>query len=114
MDAGGAKGFEQRIRCIREQYAGYVIVDGIHLSSKLMSGDDVADLGATLMAYAAWEAQQQGKGVHAVGGFTPEQRFSLGMGQWACEKDRPENLRVKVFGCKAGQPRAHAPACTVW
>src|SRR5271167_327117 len=36
--AQDAKGFEERIDCIRDQYAGYVIVDDIHINSKLTSG----------------------------------------------------------------------------
>jgi putative endopeptidase len=27
-------------------------------------------------------------------GLTPEQRFFVGYAQWACENNRPENLRV--------------------
>jgi endothelin-converting enzyme/putative endopeptidase len=37
--AEDAKGFETRINCVRDQYAGYVIVDDIHINSKLTSGD---------------------------------------------------------------------------
>jgi len=40
-----AKGFEDRISCVRSQYANYVIVDDIHINSKLTSGEDVADIG---------------------------------------------------------------------
>jgi len=72
-------------------------------------------------------------------GFTPDQRFWVGMAQWACENNRPENLRVnaltnphspgyaringvvsnmpefqKAFGCKANQPMVHTPVCRVW
>jgi endothelin-converting enzyme/putative endopeptidase len=61
------------------------------------------------------------------------------MAQWACENERPENLRVqaatdphspgsaringvvsnmpefqKAFHCKAGQPMVHTPTCRVW
>ncbi len=134
-----AKGFEQRINCVRDQYAGYVVVDDIHINSKLTSGEDVADLGGTLLAYLAWKMQEQGKPLHNVDGFTPDQRFFIGMGQWACEDTRPESLRVnaitdphspgfaringvvsnmpqfqKAFGCKAGQPMVHSPTCKVW
>jgi endothelin-converting enzyme/putative endopeptidase len=134
-----AKGFEERINCIRDQYAGYVVVDDQHINSKLTSGEDVADLGGTLLAYIAWEAQEQGKPLHDVDGFTPDQRYFIGMAQWACENSRPEELRVrtatdphspgfarvngvvanmpefqKAFGCKAGQPMVHAPSCRVW
>ena len=134
-----AKGFEDRINCIRDQYAGYVIVDDIHLNSKLTSGEDVADLGGTLLAYIAWKKQTAGESLKPVDGFTPDQRFFVGMAQWACENDRPENLRVsavtnphspgfaringvvsnmpefqKAFSCKAGQAMVHVPACRVW
>ncbi len=165
FDAGGnlkdwwtpadAKGFEDRINCIRDQYASYVIVDDIHINSKLTSGEDVADLGGTLLAYIAWQKQTAGAPSSAtvssapkvgspdatatIGGFTPDQRFFIGMAQWACENERPENLRVsaitnphspgfaringvvsnmpqfqKAFGCKAGQPMVHTPTCKVW
>jgi putative endopeptidase len=134
-----AKGFEDRINCIRDQYAQYIVVDDIHINSKLTSGEDVADLGGTLIAYIAWKKQTEGQKLVNVAGFTPDQRFFVGMAQWACENERPENLRVNAitdphspgfaringivsnmpefqhaFSCKAGQPMVHAPACKVW
>ena len=134
-----AKGFEDRINCVRDQYAGYVVVDDIHINSKLTSGEDVADLGGTLLAYLAWQMQEGGKTLKTIDGFTPDQRFFIGMAQWACEDSRPESLRVnaitdphspgfaringvvsnmpqfqKAFACKAGQPMVHAPECRVW
>jgi putative endopeptidase len=134
-----AKGFEDRINCDRDQYAGYTIVDDIHINSKLTSGEDVADLGGTLLAYIAWKKQTEGQSPAPVDGFTPDQRFFIGMAQWACENERPENLRVsavtnphspgfaringvvsnmpefqKAFSCKAGQPMVHTPSCRVW
>jgi endothelin-converting enzyme/putative endopeptidase len=134
-----AKGFEDRINCDRDQYAKYVIVDDIHINSKLTSGEDVADLGGTLLAYIAWKKQTEGQTLVSKDGFTPDQRFFVGMAQWACENERPENLRVKAatdphspgfaringvvsnmpqfakaFGCKTGQPMVHVPACKVW
>ena len=137
--AEDAKGFEDRINCDRDQYAGYTIVDDIHINSKLTSGEDVADLGGTLIAYIAWKKQTEGQTLATVDGFTPDQRFFVGMAQWACENERPENLRVsavtnphspgfarinsvvsnmpefqKAFNCKAGQPMVHTPSCRVW
>ena len=134
-----AKGFEDRINCVRDQYAGYVIVDDVHITSKLTSGEDVADIGGTLLAYIAWKKQTEGLTLAPADGFTPDQRFFVGMAQWACENQRSENLRVsavtnphspgfaridgvvsnmpefaKAFGCKAGQPMVHAPMCRVW
>jgi putative endopeptidase len=137
--AADAKGFEDRINCIRDQYAGYVIVDDIHINSKLTSGEDVADIGGTLIAYIAWKKQTEGMKLTDKDGFTPDQRYFVGMAQWACENQRPENQRVnaltdphspgfarvngvvadmpefqKAFSCKAGQPMVHSPACRVW
>jgi endothelin-converting enzyme/putative endopeptidase len=134
-----AAGFEKRINCIRDQYAQYVIVDDIHINSKLTSGEDVADLGGTLLGYIAWKMQEQGKPLENIDGFTPDQRYFIGMAQWACDNQRPENLRVsaitnphspdfarvngvvsnmpefqKAFSCKAGQPMVHTPTCRVW
>jgi endothelin-converting enzyme/putative endopeptidase len=134
-----AKGFEERINCVRDQYAGYVIVDDIHINSKLTSGEDVADIGGTLLAYIAWKKQTEGLKLTNADGFTPDQRFFVGMAQWACENERPENQRVqaatdphspgfaringvvsnmpefqKAFSCKAGQPMVHTPTCRVW
>ncbi len=134
-----AKGFEDRINCIRDQYAQYIIVDDIPINSKLTSGEDVADVGGTLLAYIAWKKQTEAQKLTNADGFTPDQRFFVGMAQWACENERPENLRVSAvtnphspgfaringvvsnmpefqhaFSCKAGQPMVHAPACKVW
>jgi len=134
-----AKGFEDRINCVRDQYAGYVIVDDIHINSKLTSGEDVADIGGTLLAYIAWKKQTEGQTLASADGFTPDQRFFVGMAQWACENQRPENERVnaltnphspgfaringvvsnmpefqKAFSCKSGQPMVHTPTCRVW
>jgi len=134
-----AKQFEERINCIRDQYAGYVIVDDIHIQSKLTSGEDVADLGGTLLGYMAWKMQTATENLEDKDGLTPDQRYFVGMAQWACENERPENQRVnaltdphspgwarvngvvvnmpefqKAFGCKVGQPMVHTPACKVW
>ena len=134
-----AKGFDERIQCIRDQYAGYVIVDDIHINSKLTSGEDVADIGGTLLAYMAWKKQTAGQTLESKDGFTPDQRFFIGMAQWACEDQRPENLRVsaltnphspgfaringvvtnlpefgKAFSCKKDAPMVKEKVCKVW
>jgi putative endopeptidase len=137
--AADATGFETRINCIRDQYANFIVVDDIPINSKLTSGEDVADVGGTLLAYIAWKKQTEGKSLTSADGFSPDQRFWVGMAQWACENQRPENLRVSAvtnshspgfaringvvsnmpefqnaFGCKVGQPMVHTPTCKVW
>jgi endothelin-converting enzyme/putative endopeptidase len=135
-----AKKFEEKINCVRDQFGGYVVVDDIKINSRLTSGEDVADLGGTLLAYIAWrEATRDLAQLQPVDGLTSEQRFFIGFAQWACENIRPEELRVnamtdphspgkyringivsdlpefqQAFGCKSGQPMVRANACKVW
>jgi putative endopeptidase len=131
--------FEKRAACVSDQYATYVVVDDIHINSKLTLGEDVADLGGTILAWVAWKEANRGKTLKSVEGFTPEQRFFVGLAQWACENQRPENQRVnaitdphspgkyringvvvnmpefqQAFSCKTGQPMAPANRCRVW
>jgi endothelin-converting enzyme/putative endopeptidase len=134
-----AKAFEERVQCVRDQYAQYTVVDDIKINSKLTSGEDVADLGGTLLAYIAWKDAVAGQVLEPRDGFSPDQRFFIGFAQWACENQRPENLRVsaitnphspgkyringivadlpqfqQAFACKAGQPMVREKACRVW
>jgi putative endopeptidase len=134
-----AEHFEQRAKCVVDQYAQYTIVDDIKINSKLTEGEDVADLGGTILAYVAWKAATSGETLQNRDGFTPDQRFFIGLAQWACENERDENLRVsavtnphspgkyringvvinmpefeKAFSCKAGQPMVRENRCRVW
>ncbi len=92
-----AKAFEDRVECVRDQYAQYTIVDEIKINAKLTSGEDVADIGGTLLAYVAWRDATAGQRLESIDGFTPEQRFFIGFAQWACENQRPENLRANAI-----------------
>ena len=92
-----AKKFEERVQCVRDQYAQYTVVDDIKINSKLTSGEDVADLGGTLLAYIAWKDAVANQHLEPIDGFTPDQRFFIGFAQWACENERPENLRVNAI-----------------
>ena len=135
-----AKKFEERVQCVRDQYAQYTVVDDIKINSKLTSGEDVADLGGTLLAYIAWKDALANQHLEPIDGFTPDQRFFIGFAQWACENERPENLRVnaitnphspgkyrvngivsnmpefeKAFNCHDGNPMVRGgKACKVW
>ena len=136
------KEFTERAQCIVDQYAKYTVVDNIKINSKLTLGEDVADLGGVILGWMAWQSQMASMPQQAQplrDGLTPEQRFFVGYAQWACENDRPENLRVtavtdphspgkyrvdgvvvnmpefeKAFSCKPGQPMAAVKRCRVW
>ncbi len=136
------KAFEERAECIVEQYGKYTVIDDIKINSKLTLGEDVADLGGLILGWMAWQNQMASMPQQAQplrDGLTPEQRFFVGYAQWACENDRPENLRVsaatdphspgkyrvngvvinmpqfeQAFNCKPGQPMAAVKRCRVW
>jgi endothelin-converting enzyme/putative endopeptidase len=134
-----AKEFEERTKCISDQYSSYTIVDDTNINGKLTVGEDAADLGGTLLAYLAWQAATKTQQLRPIDGFTPDQRFFIGMAQWACGDERPESLRMnaitnphspnvyringvvsnmpefgKAFSCKAGQAMVRAKQCRVW
>ena len=131
--------FERRSKCVSDQYSGYIAVDDIHINGKLTNGEDIADLGGTMLAYYAWKHATAGQQLEPVGGFTPDQRFFIGMAQWACGDARPEMKRewaltdphspleyringvvsnmpefAQAFSCQVGQPMVRQPACRVW
>jgi putative endopeptidase len=136
-----AEQFNKHAQCVVDQYGQYVVVDDIKINSKLTEGEDVADLGGTILAYIAWKDADKDKHLTNRDGLTPDQRFFVGLAQWACQNDRPEDLRARAitdphspakfringvvvnmpefgtaFSCKPGTPMVK-PAdkvCKVW
>jgi putative endopeptidase len=133
--------FDARTKCVQDQYAQYIVVDDIHINSKLTLGEDVADLGGEILAYMAWKGATKNKSLQPMDGLTPEQRFFVGFAQWDCANERDEDMRVRaitdqhspakyringvvlnmpefgqVFSCRAGQPlvKPADQVCHVW
>lgn len=100
-----ASAFEERASCIREQYAGYRVIDDIFINSQLTSGEDIADLGGLVLAWDAWKQETAGKPLKTIDGLTPEQRFFVGFAQWACAAERPESLRLRAATDPHSPPR---------
>ena len=86
--------FEEGARCIRDQYAGYRVIDDIFINSELTAGEDIADLGGLVLAWHAWKKETADHELQTMDGLTPEQRFFVGFAQWACAAERPESLRL--------------------
>jgi len=106
VDAGGREEVRGEGAVRPRSVRAIHVVDDIKINSKLTSGEDVADLGGTVLAYIAWRKATAGRPLQPMDGFTPEQRFFIGLAQWACENDRPENLRVSAI------TNPHSPAVT--
>ena len=133
------KEFEKRTQCVVDQYSGYTIIDDIKINGKLTNGEDIADLGGTLLAYIAWKADTAGQKLDSLDGLTPDQRFFVAYGQSWCNNSRDEEKRLRAnvdphspgefrangvvsnmsqfrdaFHCKSGQPMVRANACRIW
>ncbi|HVP45579.1 MAG TPA: M13 family metallopeptidase [Bryobacteraceae bacterium] len=136
-----AEEFEKRASCVSAQYANYTVVDDVKINSKLTLGEDVADLGGTLLAYIAWKSETRSQQLKEIDGLTPDQRFFVGMAQWACGSERDESKRVnavtnphsppeyrvngvvvnmpefaQAFSCTLGQPmvKEKDKVCRIW
>jgi len=123
----------------QDQYSHYVVVDDVHVNGKLTLGENIADLGGSILAYIAWKGAAKDKQLGSIDGFTPDQRFFIGFAQWACANERPEELRVlavsdphttaqyrinavvvnmpefeEAFQCKPDSRMASVKRCRVW
>ncbi len=101
-------------------------LDGWHTDGKRTYSEDIADLGGIRTAYDAWQNTMSAKKIKGgtIDGFTPEQRFFLGVARvwrakWTPESAANGNVHAayfarvngavmqmpefaKAFGCKAG------------
>ena len=138
-----AKEYDQRGKCISDQYTQEIPEAGVKQNGLLTQGEDTADNGGTrpaLMALANELAKKsQSLDDKGADGWTNRQRFFLSYATSWCSNIRPEILRTVVlsnphsapkyrvnnvvsdipefsqaFSCKQGQPMARENACRVW
>jgi len=141
--ATDAKQYDERGKCISDEYTQDVPDAGVKQNGLLTQGEDTADNGGLRLALYALEnsLKQQGKSLDDKGddGWTYRQRFFLASAYSWCASWRPEIARVVVtsnphslplyridnvvsnmqefqqaFACKPGQKMVRANACRVW
>jgi len=133
------KRFEERTRCLEDQYGSFVAVDTLKLNGKLTLGENIADNGGLRIAYMAMLALFAGHEPPPVDGLTARQRFFLGWANIWCENrtdaiarkataidpHSPGRYRVngtvsnmpefrEAYGCTAAAPMVNQTACRVW
>jgi len=138
-----AKAYEERGKCISDEYTAEIPEYGVKTNGLLTQGEDTADNGGIYLSLIALEntLQSQGKKLDAKGddGFTELQRFFFGYANNWCSQYRPEVARTVIltnphslprfrvnnvvsnmpefataFSCKKGQPMVHVNSCRVW
>ena len=138
-----AKNYEERGKCISDEYTQDVPEAGVKQDGKLSQGEDTADNGGIHISLAALQntLKADGKDLDspAGNGLTELQTYFLSYANIWCGELRPEAARTAVmsqghslghyrvnnvvgnmnefahaFGCHAGQPMVHENACRVW
>jgi putative endopeptidase len=141
--AEDAKNYEDRGKCISDEYTQEIPEAGVKQNGLMTQGEDTADNGGIYLALIGLEntLKQQGKTLETKGddGLTEIQRFFLSFSNNWCEEYRPELMRTivltnphsiakyrvnntianmpefaKAFGCAKGKPLVHENACRVW
>jgi predicted metalloendopeptidase len=138
--AEDGKRFDERARCIIQQYDGYYIEKDVHQNGELVQGEAIADLGGLTIAYRAYQKSLEGKPAPApIDGLTGDQRFFVANARIWASNHRPEFARLLVqtnehalgqfrsvgtvsnmpefaraFSCGAGTAMVRAPRCQIW
>ena len=94
--------FNERTKCIADEYSGFEVAPGQKLNGKLTLGENTADNGGLRISFRALEEVLAKDGAAAEpgyvdgkrDGYTPEQRYFIGFGQVWCENVREANARV--------------------
>jgi endothelin-converting enzyme/putative endopeptidase len=79
--------FEQRVKCVVEQYDAYEPLPGKHINGELTAGENIADIGGVkeaYFAYQAWAAEHDGDPV-VVDGMSNQQVFFVAYAQTWCQ-----------------------------
>jgi endothelin-converting enzyme/putative endopeptidase len=141
--AEDAKAYEERGKCISDQYTQELPELGVKQNGLLTQGEDTADNGGLHLSMMALEDayKKKGKSLDEKGsdGWTPRQKYFLAHAFSWCRNVRPEIARTQVvtdphslpryrvnnveanspefwqaFGCKSGQKMRRENACRVW
>jgi putative endopeptidase len=88
--------FDAKTKVLVKQYNGFK-AGGINVNGKLTLGENIADLGGAVMAYYAYMRHLDKEGRKDIDGFTPEQRFFLGLALAECGHTRPELAHMLIM-----------------
>ena len=97
------------------QYDACVVLDDLHVNGRLTLGENIADLGGVMIAYAAYQ-KSLAKGVAPkIDGFTGPQRFFIGFAQvWrGSMRDAELRLMIRTNPHSPGQFRTLVPLSNV-
>lgn len=91
------KKFDIATKLMIDQYNGYSVGDGKFVNGSATLGENIADLGGTIIAYKAFEKTKYAQDTTKINGFTPAQRFFLAYSYSWMQFPRPEYLKNQVM-----------------
>ncbi len=96
--------FQNKTKLIVSQFNKYEVVDGKFVNGDATQGENIADLGGTVMGYEAFKKTKQYTTNEKISGLTPDQRFFLAYGYAWMVNTNKEALAQQVM------TDVHAPA----
>jgi predicted metalloendopeptidase len=98
--------FDEKVKCVIDQYSTYEIIKGVFINGKLTQGENIADMGGMKNAARHYKSVigDDANKESIVSGLTNLQLFFVGFGQTWCEKATDQYYRVQV------QTDPHSPA----
>ena len=108
------KRFDELAQKVVELYSAQEILPGLNVNGKLTLGENIADLGAVLIAYEALQKRlkaEPGKN-KSIDGLSPEQRFFISWGQvWRTQiRDNEARRLATIDPHSPGSVRSQIPA----
>ena len=104
--------FKKKSQVLVKQFNTYTVAGGLKVNGQLTLGENIADLGGASIAYDAYKLHLAKTGGENINGFTPEQRFFLGLALFERENRRPEAEKTYVLidTHSPGKFRVNGPA----
>jgi putative endopeptidase len=87
------RAFQERAAVLGAQYAAFEPVPGLHIKPELTMGENIADLGGTLIALDAYHASLHGGAAPLIDGLSGDQRFFRALAQGWRGKAREDFIR---------------------
>ncbi|MFZ1075560.1 MAG: M13 family metallopeptidase [Minisyncoccia bacterium] len=89
--------FDKKAEVLKKQFDTYAVADDVKVNGQLTLGENIADLGGASIAFDAYKLRLAKTGRKDIDGFTPEQRFFLGLAVFDSENMRPEAQKMRVL-----------------
>jgi putative endopeptidase len=132
--ANVVKEFDERVKCVVQQYGAYRIPEGAYINGALTAGENIADMGGIKTAYVAWKrtevlepsmSEQRDFFIHFAQGWCTKTQPALALTLIQIDPHSPPRFRVngplanfdafsEAFGCPGGSAMNPKRRCTVW